>query len=228
MQLFEFDSRSEAAQAAGRRIVSALHRQLEGNERASLVVSGGSTPVPVYAYLSHKEVAWHRVDILLSDERWVPPDHPDSNERMLRESLATSRAEYARIVSYFDPACSLESRCVELDKEIGKLPQPFASVLLGMGADGHFASLFPDADNVQDGLGLECASSFMPIHTPSSPFPRLSMTLAALLRSDEILLLIFGEEKRSRLEQAIAADSDLPVAHLLRQQRVPVFTFWAP
>ncbi len=228
MQLLEFDNRSDAAQAAGRRIASALHRRLEHNERASLIVSGGSSPAPVYAYLSHKELAWHRVDVLLSDERWVPPEHPDSNEKMLRESLAVSRARYAKIVSYFDPACSLESRCASLNKEIEELPQPFAGALLGMGTDGHFASLFPDADNVQDGLDLEGGASFLPVHTPSSPYPRLSMTLAALLRSDEILLLIFGAEKRARLEEAIATDSDLPVAHLLRQECVPVFTFWAP
>lgn len=228
MKLFEFESRSDAALAAGKRLVNALHRRLNSHDSAALVVSGGSTPAPVYSYMAHKELPWQRVHVLLSDERWVPPDHSDSNERMLRDSLATSRASYAQISSYFDTTMSVEDRCAYLDQEISKLPTPFCCALLGMGDDGHFASLFPDADSLQDGLDLRSPRTFIPVHTPSSPHPRLSMTLAALLRSDEILLLVSGAEKRAQLEQAANPKSELPIAHLLRQQRVPVDVFWAP
>lgn len=228
MNLQVFETRSDAAIAAGKRIVSALHRRLVTHESASIIVSGGSTPAPVYAYMAHKDLEWHRVHVLLSDERWVPSDSEDSNERMLRNAFEASRASYAQIASYFDPAITLEERCTELDEEIRTLPLPFTSVLLGMGDDGHIASLFPDADDLKQGLDLKTSRSFTPVHTASSSHPRLSMTLAALLRSDEILLLISGASKRTRLEQAIEPQSELPVAHLLRQQRVPVDVFWAP
>jgi 6-phosphogluconolactonase len=178
--------------------------------------------------MAHKELDWHRIHVLLSDERWVPADHPDSNEKMLRDALEKSRAYYAEIVSMFDASSSLAERCAELDKEFEHLPLPFTSVLLGMGADGHFASLFPDAADLQAAVDLESSRAFVPVDTANSPHRRISMTLAALLRSDEVLLLISGEEKRAVLEQAAEPGSELPIAHLLKQRRTPVDVFWAP
>ncbi len=228
MIFHEYGSRSEAAIAAGKRIINALHRRLETDDVAALVVSGGTTPHPVYDYMAHKDMDWHRVHVLLSDERWVAADHPDSNERMLRDALAKSRASYAQIIPYFDVPKSLDDRCGELEQAFEYLPLPFTSVLLGMGDDGHFASLFPDADNLQLALDLQSSRSYVPVETLGSPHGRLSMTLAALLRSDEVLLLIFGDEKRAVLERAAEPQSELPIAHLLRQESAPVDVFWAP
>lgn len=228
LKIHEYESRSDAAIAAGKRVINALHRRLEMDDSAALVVSGGTTPAPVYSYMAHKELDWHRVHVLLSDERWVPADHPDSNEKMLRDALARSRASYAQITSYFDAASSLDDRCSELEQELKRLPLPFTSVLLGMGDDGHVASLFPDANNLHTAIDLQSSRSFVPVDTGSSPHRRLSMTLAALLRSDEILLLISGAEKRAVLEQAADPESELPIAHLLRQSGTPVDIFWAP
>lgn len=228
MNIHEFESRSDAAIAAGKRIINALHRRLETHDSAAIVVSGGTTPAPVYDYMAHKELDWHRVHVLLSDERWVPADHADSNEKMLRDALEKSRASYAQITSYFDAQNSLEDRCGLLDKELADLPLPFTSVLLGMGDDGHFASLFPDAPDLNAALDLQSPRGFVPVDTGSSPHRRISMTLAALLRCDEVLLLISGAEKRAVLEQADDPGSDLPIAHLLRQMRIPVDVFWAP
>ncbi len=228
MNILEFENASDAALAAGARLVNAIHRRLESSDSAAVVLAGGSTPAPVYSYMAHKELEWQHVNVLLSDERWVAADHPDSNEKMLRDALETSRASYAEISSYFDATSTIDDRCAELEQEFSKLPLPFASVLLGMGADGHIASLFPDVDGLQEGLDPQSPRSFVPVRTASSPYERLSMTMAALLRSDEVLLLITGEEKRSRLEEAADAESNLPIAHLLRQQDVPVDVFWAP
>jgi 6-phosphogluconolactonase len=228
LNIHEFESRSDAAIAAGKRIINALHRRLETHDSAAVVVSGGTTPAPVYDYMAHKELDWHRVHVLLSDERWVPADHADSNEKMLRDALEKSRASYAQITSYFDPENSLEDRCSQLDKELAGLPLPFTSVLLGMGSDGHFASLFPDHEGLKAALDLQSPRGFVPVDTASSPHRRISMTLSALLRCDEVLLLISGAEKRSVLEQAADPGNDLPIAHLLRQLRTPVDVFWAP
>lgn len=228
MNFNKYDTRADAAVAAGKRIINALHRRLETGENAAVVVSGGTTPAPVYSYMAHKELDWHRVHVLLSDERWVSADHADSNENMLRTALERSRASYAQISAYADLEKTPDERCRELDEEIQDLPLPFTSVLLGMGDDGHFASLFPDADDLEQALDLQSPHSFVPVKTASSPYPRVSMTLAALLRCDEILLLISGDEKRALLERAAEPGSELPIAHLLRQLRVPVDVFWAP
>lgn len=228
MNFHEYESRSDAATAAGKRIINALHRRLETDDNAAVVVSGGTTPAPVFSYMAHKELDWYRVHVLLSDERWVPPDHADSNEKMLRDALERSRASYAQILRYFDADRSPEDRCSDLEREVGGLPLPFTSVLLGMGDDGHFASLFPGGSDLQSALDLQTSRSFVPVDTDSSPHRRISMTLAALLRSDEILLLISGAGKRAILEQAAEPGSELPIAHLLRQLRTPVDVFWAP
>ena len=228
MNFHEYETRADAAIAAGKRMINALHRRLETDDSAAIIVSGGTTPAPVYSYMAHKQLDWHRVHVLLSDERWVPADHPESNEKMLRDALARSRASYAQIAHYFDAAEPLDECCARLEKEFADLPLPFTSALLGMGNDGHFASLFPDAANLRTSLDLQSPRDYVPVDTASSPHRRLSMTLPALLRSDEILLLISGGEKRAVLEQAATPDSDLPIAHLLRQSRVPVDVFWAP
>jgi len=228
LNIHEYDSRADAAIAAGKRIINALHRRLETHDSAAVVVSGGTTPAPVYDYMAHKELEWHRVHVLLSDERWVPADHSDSNEKMLRDALEKSRASYAQITSYFDADSSLDDRCGELENELEGLPLPFTSVLLGMGDDGHFASLFPDDGNLKAALDLQSSRGFVPVDTGSSPYQRISMTLAALLRCDEILLLVSGAEKRAVLEQAADPGCELPIAYLLRQMRTPVDIFWAP
>jgi 6-phosphogluconolactonase len=228
LNFHEYESRSDAAIAAGKRIINALHRRLETDDAAAVVLTGGTTPAAVYGYMAHKDLDWHRVHVLLSDERWVPADHADSNEGMLRTALERSRASYARIQAFADLTKSPDERCKELDDVIQDLPLPFTSVLLGMGSDGHFASLFPDADNLQQGLDLQSSGSFVAVETASSPYPRISMTLAALLRCEEILLLISGDEKRAILERAAEPGSELPIANLLRQTRVPVDVFWSP
>jgi 6-phosphogluconolactonase len=100
--------------------------------------------------------------------------------------------------------------------------------LLGMGEDGHFASLFPDADNLQEGLDVDSPQLCIPVHTAASPHPRASLTLSALSRADEIILLIFGDAKRDVYEAASKSTNGSPVSHLLRQKRAPVHVYWAP
>ena len=121
-----------------------------------------------------------------------------------------------------------EERCEQLQDELKGLPFPFACSLLGMGEDGHFASLFPDAEDLDKGLITDWQQLWMPVHTAASPHPRVSLTLAALSRSDEIVLLIFGDAKREVIEAAKTPGSKLPVSALLLQKRAPVSVLWAP
>lgn len=223
-----FETRAEAAVAVALRIENALYRQLAAHDRAAIVVSGGTTPVPVFAHMAHSALDWHRVSVLLSDERWIPSDHKDSNENMLRDALKTSRASYAQIVPYFVPDVALDARCKQIDDIVADLPLPFSCTLLGMGEDGHFASLFPDSENLNEGLDLDNSNRCIAIKTHASAYDRISLTLSALTNSDEILLLISGEAKRALLEQASRKRTDIPVSYLLEQQRSPVQVFWAP
>lgn len=223
-----FDSREEASIAAAERIGEALVRRHGVQGEASVVVSGGTTPAGVFKALSTTSLPWTDVHVILSDERWVPPGHEDSNERLVRDTLLTGEAQGATLLPVYKAGETIDERCGELNDELRLAPFPFACALLGMGEDGHFASLFPDAENLADGLDVDSQRLCIPVTTAASPYRRVSLTLSALSRSDEILLLIFGDRKRAVYEAAKTSANGHPVSHLLKQKRAPVHLYWAP
>ena len=223
-----FETRDEASIAAAEQIASALQRRLDLKRVASLVVSGGTTPSRCFQELAQTDLNWSGINVLASDDRWVPPDHEDSNEKLIRETLLVERATEADFLPFYSPDNSIEERCTDLDSDIRLVPFPFACALLGMGADGHFASLFPDASNLATGLDIDSQSLCMPVKTDASPYARVSLTLSALSRSDEVVLLFFGDDKREVYEAAKLDGDRYPVSRLLRQKRAPVHTYWAP
>jgi 6-phosphogluconolactonase len=223
-----FESREQASAAAAQHIAEALANRLDRQKAASLVVSGGTSPVHCFEQLAHADIDWPRVGILPSDDRWVPGEHDDSNEKLVRSKLMVNGAANANILPFYAQGATVEERAASLDQEIRFVPFPFACSLLGMGTDGHFASLFPDADNLEEGLDLESRCLCLPVTTAASPHARISLTLAALSRSDEIVLLIFGDDKRKIYEKAKAGNARYPVTRLLRQKRAPVHAYWAP
>ena len=223
-----FETREAASVAAAKRITDALREQLDAQQAASLVVSGGTSPIQCFAELSTQDIDWPRVSVLPSDDRWVPADHEDSNEKLIREKLLVGKAGAADFLPFYTPTDSIEERCQELNSDIRFVPFPFACCLLGMGTDGHFASLFPDAKNLAEGLDLESSTLCLPVETQASPYLRVSLTLAALSRSHEIVLLFFGDEKRIVFEEAKDGNDLFPVRRLLMQKRAPVHTYWAP
>jgi 6-phosphogluconolactonase len=223
----EYGSREEASGAVAETISSRVSARLATKEDAAIVVSGGSTPRRAFELLGCKDFDWSRLHIVPSDERWVEPSAEDSNERMIRESLLADRGVDAQLLTMFAANSAIDDRCRELSEQLRTLPLPFSVSLLGMGEDGHFASLFPDAANLDKGLQQESSDWCMPVSTAASPHPRISLTLSALLNSEEILLLIFGDKKRHVLEQASKDSGNYPVAQLLKQNTTPVRTFWA-
>ena len=228
MQEYRFDTRDDAAIAAAEAIAGLIERRLAAQGEASLVVPGGTTPARGFEALSATDLDWSAVSVVLSDERWVAPDSEDSNEKLVRDTLIKGRAAAASLLGVFDAASTPEARVETLADELRGLPFPFACSLLGMGEDGHFASLFPDADKLEDGLDAESATLYLPVSTAASPHPRISLSLSALSRSDEIVLLVFGQAKLDVLEAAKAPGSELPIARLLKQKRAPVNVYWAP
>lgn len=209
------DTREAASIEAADALRTALKRRLQPSGSVSLVVSGGTTPVRCFELLARADLDWPRVQVLPSDERGVAPDHSDSNARMLREHLFVGPAAAAELITLEDTA-----------QVRGRIPrlQPFAVVLLGVGEDGHFASLFADADNLAAGLDPDAEANILPVRTASSPYRRTTLTLSCLMRTDLIVLLAFGAAKRRALE----APDGLPVAHVLAQRRAPLRVIWAP
>lgn len=187
-------------------LAARLYATLDASEGpVTVTVPGGSTPFPIIERLVGHSLDWGRVVIWPNDDRAVPEDHPASNTGKLRAAFAPLGAEVVTLsvmeqVPHFDLAW------------------------LGMGADGHVASLFPNTDPRLDEPRRIVRLTPDPL-PPEAPFDRISLTLPALLDSALIAFVIRGEGKRSTFDQAVAGASDLPVARLLAGAKQPVTCF---
>ncbi|WP_372884381.1 6-phosphogluconolactonase [Shimia sp.] len=177
-------------------LAEALHHE----DRVCFAVPGGSSPGPVFDDLSAADIDWSRVDVVLTDERWVPEDHPRSNARLIKERLLTGRAAAARFLPLFAPAHEPEEVLAELEAMI--LPElPLDVALLGMGADMHTASLFPGAPGLAAALAPD-APMLLPMRPDSQPEARVTFSARVLNAAVSKHLLILGEDKRAALDKA--------------------------
>ena len=191
---------------SGAVIADYLSQAVAKRGSASLVVSGGSSPVPSFATLASMPIEWAKVTITLVDDRDVPADHADSNDLLVQTHLLQGHAAQAQFVSLArDPDM------------VARIARPFDVMLLGMGTDGHFASLFPDMMSDATAFDPDAKPEILRTGIKGSPaHPRISMNLAMILQSRHILLLIQGEAKRAVLAEA-QHDRHLPVSALLHQ-----------
>jgi 6-phosphogluconolactonase len=229
-QFKRFPAMAELAQALAADVAQTLARAIDARGGASLIVSGGKTPVKFFEQLRARPIEWRRVCIALADERWVDPSDPGSNEKMVREVLLKERAAEARFAGLKNAAPSPDLGAVSAWETFARIPRPFDVTLLGMGDDGHTASLFPGSPNLSIALAASAAAGCVGMWSRSAPQPRLSLNLSALLDSRRILILIEGAGKLSAYEAAAGAGpvEAMPVRAVLRQSRVPVEVIWAP
>lgn len=186
----------------GERLDAALARA----DAIAISLPGGSTPFPILERLACTgSLDWSRIAVWPGDDRIVPEDHPASNIGRLRALLERLGAT---LVALRENAT----------------PPHFALVWLGMGNDGHIASLFPSSDPRADDRARLRRLTPDPL-PPEAPFERLTLTIPALLDSDELLFVIRGPDKRALFEAAARRDNDLPVARLLARAHQPVTCF---
>ncbi|MFK7994450.1 MAG: 6-phosphogluconolactonase [Granulosicoccus sp.] len=211
----EADNATALAARLAQFVADSLQANIDEHGQASLVVSGGSTPAPVFKQLSQASIDWTNVAVTLADERWVPPGHADSNESLVRNTLLVGKASGARFVSLFRDGVSPENAVDDVAREIETMTQPFTVTILGMGNDGHTASLFPDAPEVQlrAAMMLDSQQSVAVLTPPSVNQARITLTRAALLNSTHRILHMTGEGKRQVLTDALissASDGQQP------------------
>ena len=178
----------------------------------NIAVPGGRTPGPVFAELAGRDIGWNGVRVWLTDDRCVPPDHDASNFGLLQRHLGATEAAI-------------------LPLSQGVAPPHFNLVWLGMGADGHTASIFPgpDMDEALNGPKERRACGVMPDPMPKdAPVARITLTKAAIAEARTVLITISGEEKKKVLEEAIAAgpSSDKPIGRLMADLTVPIDIHW--
>lgn len=224
-----------AAEALALDVASRLWAAIAARKQASLVVSGGKSPLPFFAALRTQALDWSKVWITLADERWVDPASPDSNEALVREHLLRDNAAAARFVGLKTPGQTPEEGLAAANEAFVQLPKPFDAVVLGMGADGHTASLFPAMPGLMDALRPEEPPAVVVGVAPNSPEARVSLNLPALLSSRQLFLPIQGSTKWAvyRAARGLNAPTRLktskeflklqfPVAALFAQESVPM------
>lgn len=231
MILQRHDSLEEAGAALAAQVVAALRMGLGWREAASLVVPGGRTPVGFFRQLRDAELDWSRVGITLSDERWVPESDPGSNAALVRRELLAGNAGAARFVPLFDASAADTAAAVAGRwQALRPLARPFDAVVLGMGEDGHFASLFPGNAQLAASLDAHVPPACVAMQAPVEPVQRISLNLAALLQTRRLFLLVTGEAKRELVLAASRREAlgRWPVAALLAQHHPMPEVFWAP
>lgn len=228
VEIFPDPSALEAAAASF--IAAKLDRALATQQTASIIVTGGSTPGGIYGKLSRATLDWKRVEITLSDERWADPLSPASNEHLVRTRLLQNNAANARFIPLMSAEPGPETGAAVAERRLAAMRWPMDLVLLGMGADGHFASLFPHSPVLQAGFDSRDRCIAVPAGSPAPAESRLSLTLRALLDSRIIVIVAIGKTKRQAFEHALAGGDfrSIPVAVLLRQNNIPVHFLWAP
>lgn len=214
------------ARALAENVAGALRDAIDSRGQATLVVSGGRSPIAFFKALSQQTLPWNKVLVSLADERWVPTSHEDSNEALVRRHLLQGPAAEAQLLGLYQSAASLEQAAELAEQALRDLPG-IDVLILGMGTDGHTASLFPDSPNLDEALSEDCSRRCLPMLAPSVPHQRLTLTLPLLRAARLPLLSIEGPGKLAVLEQALQQDNlkNMPISAFLR---APLEIYWCP
>jgi 6-phosphogluconolactonase len=221
-----FDNAIDASNALSNELEAIICNAVEDQGKAAIAVSGGSTPVPMFKALNNKPLPWEKLLITLVDDRWVPPSHPDSNEALVQEYLLGQHCPETKFAGFWKPngnIATAESECNSLLTSL--LPNLIDAVVLGMGNDGHTASLFPQAQQLE--YALQTSSPCCAVTPVTAPHDRMTLSAHRLLASKNRFLHIKGQDKIETLRLA-ASDDDvtlMPIRLFLKQ---PLTIFWSP
>lgn len=232
---FFFEQRQHLLNALVAECQDVISEALSKHGVATLLVSGGTTPAPLYEALSKADLNWKKIKIALVDERWVDTDHTASNEALIRRTLLINNAKNAEFVGMKTSAKTAAAGVAATQENYAKLPQPFSLAIVGMGADGHTASLFPHADGLAGALNPDRPNLVAAIKAQQSEVTgpnteRMTLTLSALLKTERIIILFTGEDKLAVFNTAQRANNthDMPISALIHQDKAPVELYWAP
>jgi 6-phosphogluconolactonase len=211
-----FESRGSLSSALATDVANALQHHVMNKGKACLAVSGGTTPKLFFETLSRIDAPWSKITITLVDDRQVPETSPRSNAKLVRENLLQNRAAGAEFIPLFKNADAENIAILDV-------------VVLGMGSDGHTASLFPGGDHLAEAIDPKTEKRIVETSAPAADEPRLTFTLPALLDASLICLHIEGQEKRDVLNRALAEGpvEAMPIRAILRSKK-PLTLYWCP
>ncbi|MCK1791546.1 6-phosphogluconolactonase [Pseudomonas violetae] len=214
------------ADALALNVAKQLSDAIDARGTATLVVSGGRSPVAFFQNLAKQKLDWSKVVVTLADERWVPVEHADSNAGLLKRYLLQGPAAKAQFLSLYSATANLELAAEQADRLLAELP-PIDVLILGMGDDGHTASLFPNSPNLAEALTVDGTRRCYPMLAPTVPHQRLTMSRALLASAKTTVLSISGQSKLTTLSAALAGDdvAAMPIRAFLQPT---LEIYWCP
>lgn len=227
-QLNEFTQRSELDNALADKVADILVEAVKNKGKASIAVSGGSTPKGFFSVLSKKDLPWKEITVTLADERWVDIADDASNTKLVHENLLQNNAVEANFFHIKQGEQLTVEVLADLNLAAGTTVLPFDVLILGMGEDGHTASLFPCSEEIHSALSRD-ASPLLKVTPKTAPHDRITFSLAYLAQSKNTFLHICGEGKKTVLEKAITGDetTEMPIRAFLHHPSLMTNVYWA-
>lgn len=222
MTLNEFENTQALNDAFALQLTEILRDAIAKREQAFLVVSGGKTPQALFQTLSQTDLGWDKVTVLLADDRWLDDSQNDSNERLVKATLLQHFAQQARFISLYANTTSAFDGVATVLPRVNALPT-FDAVILGMGEDGHTASLFPCSEQIKAAMADD-APDVLAVKPQTAPYERITLSKARLLNSRHTFLHLVGANKHNVLQQAMASDDVLamPIRAFLQHPETQV------
>ena len=219
-QLHEYDTSTAMNTALATAIGTDLQNAINLRDKASLALSGGPITIELFQILSNIQLPWDKVYITLVDERWVDKHHEDSNERLIHTHLLQNKAKSAHFISMTTDAENPYDGVEEISKRLLQhLPLPIDVLVLGMGDDGHTASLFPHAANLSKGLDMHSHKIVIDMKPLTAPHDRISLTLPVIVGSRHLYLQLSGAKQEKIFQHALDGNytNDMPIRAVLQQ-----------
>lgn len=221
-------SADAVARELARDVADRLKQRLESVPGATLVVSGGSTPVPFFHALRREHLDWPRVNVVLADERLVPENDPASNTLLVKAHLLQGAAAGARFIPLRVAGDDVVQARPAIESALAELNLPVDVLVLGMGHDGHTASLFPDAPELEQAMNTHTERRAVIMTPPSQSHQRITLTLPVLLGARFTALHLKGQDKLATLSQALGERDNwnaMPVRAFLKPG---LKVYWSP
>ncbi|MFT5757844.1 MAG: 6-phosphogluconolactonase [Alteromonadaceae bacterium] len=228
-QMNEFINREALDQQLATHVAEILSKAIALRGKASIAVSGGSTPKGFFKALSQIDLPWKKVTITLADERWVDINDEASNTKLVHDNLLQNNAKQANFFHLKQGKVLGAETLADLNLAAKALLLPLDVLILGMGEDGHTASLFPCSDEITAGLSLDNTDALMKVVPRTAPHQRITFTFSHLIQSHHIFLHVVGEGKQRVLAQANARNDllEMPIRAFLQNPDVNTQVYWA-
>lgn len=221
MNITEFKSSESMTAHLADCIITRLARAIVNHGKASLLVSGGKSPIALFKRLSKQSLAWSEVTISLVDDRWLGPEHRDSNELLVRTHLLVNNAAAATFVPLIGVEDSAEDGVAAAIERVNALGNNIDVMVLGMGEDGHTASIFPCCAEVSAAMASDNKLPLIVTNPTMAPYQRISFTLNQILAAKQVYLPLSGDNKLAVFEQATVLENnqEMPISAVIQQHQ---------